>query len=358
MEADLVVPSKGTNSIFFVGDVASIDKYNYDHHHTDFKEQLIILNFEGGLAESDEFDLYKNRKLVFNSFELLDSIFNDSFLIFNLANNHIDDVGTINRTKSAIEEKGHITVGAGDNLSEASQVRRLSVFNDDYILISFGWNVIECTNASCNRPGVNPLSHSWVLKEFTEKKKQYPHSKFIVLMHWCYELEVIPLPFQRSLAHSLVDLGCDYIVGCHPHCVQPVERYKHGIIIYSLGNWYFKENYFFSSKLRFPRYCSLQLMFELTSELGPVLHLYEKQDSKTEYLGRYSFEEFNKAIGFSDFEKIKIDDYDAFFKIHRVKTKLLPIYRTKDSRYYIAVKDIWNRFRTLLINLMVRIGAK
>ncbi|SFR44869.1 poly-gamma-glutamate synthesis protein (capsule biosynthesis protein) [Pseudidiomarina maritima] len=345
-------------SVFFVGDVASIDDYTEKHHHTSLAKQLVVLNFEGGLAREEELNSYRKTKSVFNSVNLLNSLFRDSYLLFNLANNHIDDVGTINRTKRAIEEKGHITIGAGDNLSEASQVKHCLIGETDYIFMSFGWDVIECNKARRNRSGVNPLNASWVLSEFAKEKKQFPNSKFVVLMHWCYELEVIPLPYHRTLAHSLVDLGCDFIIGCHPHCVQPIERYKHGVIVYSLGNWFFKESYFFSGKLRFPDYCSLQIMFEITHDLEFIVHLYEKRNCKTLYIGKYSVEELNKLIGFGEFEEITDQKYDAYFKKNRVKTKFLPIYRTKESRNSLFFKDIFNFFRTSLINLLVKIGVK
>jgi len=38
---------------------------------------------------------------------------------------------------------------------------------------------------------------------------------------------------------KLVDAGADIIVGHHPHVVQGIEKYKNGIIAYSLGNFLF-----------------------------------------------------------------------------------------------------------------------
>jgi poly-gamma-glutamate synthesis protein (capsule biosynthesis protein) len=45
--------------------------------------------------------------------------------------------------------------------------------------------------------------------------------------------------YQRPLAHALVDAGADLVVGHHPHVVHPVERYRGGLIAYSLGNYVF-----------------------------------------------------------------------------------------------------------------------
>ncbi len=45
--------------------------------------------------------------------------------------------------------------------------------------------------------------------------------------------------YQRPLAHALVDAGADIVVGHHPHVVHPLERYRNGLIAYSLGNYVF-----------------------------------------------------------------------------------------------------------------------
>lgn len=45
--------------------------------------------------------------------------------------------------------------------------------------------------------------------------------------------------YQRPLGHALVDAGADLVVGHHPHVVHGVERYRHGVILYSLGNFLF-----------------------------------------------------------------------------------------------------------------------
>lgn len=54
--------------------------------------------------------------------------------------------------------------------------------------------------------------------------------------------EFIGQPSQefQQLCHTLIDAGADIILGHHPHVLQPVERYKHGLIAYSLGNCIFE----------------------------------------------------------------------------------------------------------------------
>tara|TARA_R110000850_G_scaffold102658_1_gene212020 strand:- start:14379 stop:15491 length:1113 start_codon:yes stop_codon:yes gene_type:complete len=61
----------------------------------------------------------------------------------------------------------------------------------------------------------------------------------ICSIHWGLEFLDYPGPDQIDLAHRLIDAGVDVIFGHHPHVLQPVERYKSGLIFYSLGNFVF-----------------------------------------------------------------------------------------------------------------------
>lgn len=64
----------------------------------------------------------------------------------------------------------------------------------------------------------------------------------VVLVHWGEEFTNEQNGRQRNLAHTMVDLGADLVLGAHPHCVQGIEAYKGGIIVYSLGNLVFALN--------------------------------------------------------------------------------------------------------------------
>jgi poly-gamma-glutamate synthesis protein (capsule biosynthesis protein) len=61
----------------------------------------------------------------------------------------------------------------------------------------------------------------------------------IVSLHWGIEYARQPQESQRRIAHSLIDAGAALVIGHHPHTPQPVERHRHGLIAYSLGNFVF-----------------------------------------------------------------------------------------------------------------------
>jgi poly-gamma-glutamate synthesis protein (capsule biosynthesis protein) len=58
----------------------------------------------------------------------------------------------------------------------------------------------------------------------------------VVLLHAGTEYAPTPSPDQEAVAHAAVEAGADLVVGHHPHVTQTVERYKQGLIVYSLGD--------------------------------------------------------------------------------------------------------------------------
>lgn len=59
----------------------------------------------------------------------------------------------------------------------------------------------------------------------------------LVSMHWGDEQDPRPTAEQRRLATELLSSGTvDYIIGNHPHVVQPCERIDGRLVNYSLGN--------------------------------------------------------------------------------------------------------------------------
>ena len=64
----------------------------------------------------------------------------------------------------------------------------------------------------------------------------------ICAVHWGQELYYEPNAAQKDLAHACIDAGADLIYGSHTHCLQPIEKYGNGMILYSCGNWTFGGN--------------------------------------------------------------------------------------------------------------------
>jgi hypothetical protein len=61
----------------------------------------------------------------------------------------------------------------------------------------------------------------------------------LCLVHWGDENTARVAERQRELARWLIDQGVDAVVGCHSHCLQPLDFYHGRPVVYSLGNLVF-----------------------------------------------------------------------------------------------------------------------
>jgi gamma-polyglutamate biosynthesis protein CapA len=70
----------------------------------------------------------------------------------------------------------------------------------------------------------------------------------IVSLHWGEEYVSESSEEEVGFGHALIDAGAAVILGHHPHVPRPVERYRDGVIAYSLGN-------FMSDMIWYPPLC-------------------------------------------------------------------------------------------------------
>lgn len=59
----------------------------------------------------------------------------------------------------------------------------------------------------------------------------------ITSFHWGDEFIQEPALQEIELARKCIDCGADLIIGHHPHVLRGIEKYRHGYIAYSLGNF-------------------------------------------------------------------------------------------------------------------------
>ncbi len=99
----------------------------------------------------------------------------------------------------------------------------------------------------------------------------------IVYTHWGIEYGKIPSETERESARKFIDAGARLVIGSHPHVVQPIERYKDGIIFYSLGNFVFDQHFSRAVSQRMALGCKLSddetecVFSPLTHEKGKPL---------------------------------------------------------------------------------------
>ena len=76
-------------------------------------------------------------------------------------------------------------------------------------------------------------------KFFSFKKLKKVVDYIVVSIHWQDGFNHYPTPRVISEAHRLINAGADIILGHGPHVLQSYEKYKNGLIFYSLSNFLF-----------------------------------------------------------------------------------------------------------------------
>lgn len=312
--------------------------------------QQWVGNLEGSLIKHDtkESDLLK-RRIVFNSEEAIKEVCRSiNFRIFNVANNHILDAAPLKTTITALNKVGIGHIGGGTNCIAAQKEISIQDFNKSYILISFGWGAIKCIYATQKKEGVNPYQKENVLFQIKELLNKYDSRRVICLFHWNYELELYPQPFDRELAHQLIDMGVFAIIGCHAHRVQPIEIYKGKPIVYGLGNFLFPQNIYMNGSLKFPDFTLSEIVFEIDKNDNFFIHkfLFDRKASTLKYIGK-------EIIETTVFDSLSTVEYINFFRLRRVQRKALPVILYKDNKYLYNLKIAWISLRNHLISVLV-----
>jgi len=337
--------------MIFVGDVAIApgDEFIFNNLPAAFSEKKICINLEGSISPDDVMPNYGvvNSRNFMNSFER-----------FNLAptflgNNHILDVGNgIHNTLHYLSEnklRGFGVEGEKLNLVQANC--------DNYLLLGYGWSVIGCKDSKKGKLGVSQLERAKVLNDVNIALRNNPDKKVVVVFHWNYEFEMYPQPGHRKLAHELLDIGCEAVIGHHPHIVGPVEIYKEKVIAYSLGNWAFSYAKFFDGKLKFPPSSYQQVALELCNN-SAVIHWFEFiPPLSVNYIRSEPVNSGSNPI-IAEFTGMDDDEYLKWFKVNRKKSFLLPIYLTAENNLENKIKNLWVHFRQVLIDVAVKMKIK
>lgn len=161
------------------------------------------------------------------------------FDVVSLANNHHYD----QRVRGVAETPGHV---AAAGLTAIGAARRRAPVRVETIERA-GWRlgVIAVTTVRNGdaRPGPQlPHVEQHRLVKLVAplvRRARADHDLVLVVVHWGREYADAPSAAQVAIAHRLIDAGADALIGSHPHEVQAIERYRGGVIAYSLGNFLF-----------------------------------------------------------------------------------------------------------------------
>lgn len=160
--------------------------------------------------------------------------------IVSTANNHSRDQGVtgLEYTYSWLREHGIVSVGAGPHRQAVHEGQVLERNG-----VRFGFLAYTYDQSNGNRV----VDAGRVAETDVEQMRldvcrlRQRADVVIVSMHAGVEYSPVPNKHQVQFARAAIDAGARVVAGHHPHVVQPVENYKEGLILYSLGNLVFDQ---------------------------------------------------------------------------------------------------------------------
>jgi poly-gamma-glutamate synthesis protein (capsule biosynthesis protein) len=139
----------------------------------------------------------------------------------NLANNHTMDFGA-----QGYEDTKKALAGAG-----------VEFFGRDDVLVK------EIRGLKIGFFGMPASSGASLIKRRIDELKRQGARVIVASFHGgITNTTYAPTPSQISAARTAVEEGALVVVEHHPHVLQGIERYKNGVIAYSLGNFCFGGN--------------------------------------------------------------------------------------------------------------------
>ena len=336
----------------------------------ELKSKCWFGNLEGTLIDVslEENDALLQKHGVFNSFEAVQDLNKTvRFEGFSAANNHIFNYGDAETTLNNIRKLGLLSVGLGKDLDEAS--KSISIIDEhgiNYTILSFAWRLTESQIASRYKEGVNPWTRNHSL-ESVRKAVDEGKQNIVFFVHWNYEMNYLSFPYDRQLAHELIDAGAAAVIGCHSHRVQPVEVYKGKPIIHGLGNFLFENNVYFNGELNFPDISEEEYAFEIDGNGNYKIHVfhYNTKENVLSYIKTVALTEKEEEI--KNLSNITTNDYErqyiAYFNSKPKRQRILcPIFRSHESclSYWLKEKerDIHEALLKVVLKMHLHSGSK
>ncbi|MGQ9707758.1 MAG: CapA family protein, partial [bacterium] len=185
--------------------------------------------------------------------------------VVSLANNHTIDYGLegLRQTQAVLDSAGIKYSGAGADCYEAflPVFRLKSGINFGFLAYSDRTgqydNYQPYLNAGYNKPGFAEQD-TWRIFQAIARAKMVS-DRVVVQLHsgeeyyerpldraddeWFFPWLDKPSVNQREIRRRIIDNGADLIVCHHPHILQGVEVYNQKLIVHSLGNFAFDQEY-------------------------------------------------------------------------------------------------------------------
>ncbi|MCL2336834.1 MAG: CapA family protein [Firmicutes bacterium] len=243
-----------TVTISFVGDVLLArgvaeameqhgDAYPFEQvKHIFLRDSLTVANLECPLTNATN-PVPKEQRIIFRAAPDEAKLLKQAgFDLVSLANNHTMDYMSagLADTINTLNEQGIASVGATANPQVPAAPY---IFSQDGINI--GFLAYDCLPPEGLYRGANEATVMYARPDYLDDMREQiarlsqTCALVVVYFHWGNEYSQVISAMQQECARAAVDAGAGLVVGSHPHVLQKSERYKDGLIYYSLGNFIF-----------------------------------------------------------------------------------------------------------------------
>jgi poly-gamma-glutamate capsule biosynthesis protein CapA/YwtB (metallophosphatase superfamily) len=202
------------------------------------KSDIRLTNLECTVSDQGKFNPFSGYSLRAPSWAM-NALKELAINIVTLANNHIMDegVGALQQTMRNLNKFDVQHFGAGENFAAAWKP---AIMETNGLSIGFlGCVDFENTTyaAGTRKAGVADYRSGLLFKKVRELKSKVDY--VVVNVHADWEFYPHPSPERVNYGRRLVEAGAKIVLMHHPHVPQGLEKWKDGVIVYSLGNFLF-----------------------------------------------------------------------------------------------------------------------
>lgn len=224
-------------SLFAVGDICLNPRNNQNPfscvENLFRKKDILFGNLETALSDSGTRE--EKAVLHYTAQRNVQYLIDAHFDVVSVANNHVMDLGFqgLHNTIDVLSRAGISCVGVSTRNHFQSSV----IVEKHNLSIGFLGYYVDGFTDKQNTITMNRIDGKKIIEDILQMKARV--DCVVVSLHWGIENVFYPSPAQIDLARKMVDAGAMLILGHHPHAVQGIERYRNGLIAYSLGNFQF-----------------------------------------------------------------------------------------------------------------------
>jgi hypothetical protein len=206
------------------------------------KSNLVIGNLETTISGKES--QYSGYPLFNAPDSFLEGIKYAGFNFLLTSNNHAYDRAEkgILRTLEKVRALGFKSAGSYSSQQERNSISVFQINGINFAMLSYTYGLNGHSLPKGKKYLVNIIDTTLISQDIKTARDKNAEV-VLVYFHFGNEYQSNPSVFQKEIVKRTISYGADFIIGSHPHVIQPAEffssdknRVGKGIVAYSLGN--------------------------------------------------------------------------------------------------------------------------